>query len=160
MGPFFQNFKKTGPFQTSKRNKSAKTQQNPINLYIFEISIKFCVDWYIIWCISGKLKIFLYYRWQNLQVANRRWRRSLKIAKKNQRSICTNGQCFPKYRVKILKKLKIFLYYRWQNLQVADRQWRRSLKIAKKNQRSICINGQCFPKYRVKISKKWKYETP
>ena len=82
MGPFFEISKKTGPFQTSKRHKSAKTHQNPINLYIFEISIKFCVDWYIIWCISGKLKIFLYYRWQNLQVANRRWRRSLKIAKK------------------------------------------------------------------------------
>lgn len=79
----FSKILKNRPISDFKTTQVSQTHQN-LSTNIFEISKKFCVDWYIIWCTSSKLKIFLYYRWQNLQVADdRRWRWALKIAEKS-----------------------------------------------------------------------------
>ena len=44
-------------------NNSWITQNKYIKLYIFEIRIKFRVDWYIIWHILKNFKIFHFSRW-------------------------------------------------------------------------------------------------
>ena len=60
MGPFFNFLEKRGSFQTLRAQKRWNTQNNPITLYISEISIKFCVDWYIIWGILKIFEIFVF----------------------------------------------------------------------------------------------------
>ena len=60
MGPFFNFSEKRGSFQTLRAHKRWNTENNPITPYISEISIKFCVDWYIIWGILKIFEIFVF----------------------------------------------------------------------------------------------------
>ena len=53
-GPLWPIFDKTGHFQTLNGHKSKTTQDRHTKLYIFEISVKFCVD-----CLLEMFKIFL-----------------------------------------------------------------------------------------------------
>ena len=62
MGPFFEIFWKRGSFEPWTGHKSRNTQNNPITLYISEISVKFCVDWYTIWGVLKMFEIFDFYR--------------------------------------------------------------------------------------------------
>ena len=58
-GPKLGFREKRGPFQPSNGHKSKNIQDNPIKLYIFEISIKFRVDWCICLRLKKKLKFGL-----------------------------------------------------------------------------------------------------
>ena len=59
-GPFFEIFCKRGPFETSRAPKSGNTQNNPLTLYISEISVKFCVDWYTNLCLTFAQNLRIY----------------------------------------------------------------------------------------------------
>ena len=56
--PVFAKRVKTGHFQTLNDHKSKTTQNKHTKLYIFEISVKFCVDWYINLWHLGNFKIW------------------------------------------------------------------------------------------------------
>ena len=58
-GPLWPIFDKTSHFQTLNGHKLNTTQDKHTKLYIFEISVKFCVDWYINQCLLEMFKIFL-----------------------------------------------------------------------------------------------------
>ena len=59
MARFWPLFPKPGHFQTLNGHKSKSFENKHTKLYIFEISVKFCVDWYINQCLLEMFKIFL-----------------------------------------------------------------------------------------------------
>ena len=57
--PVFPKIQISGLFQPSNGHKSRYMQNKPIKLYIFEISVKFCVEWYTPFCHLRYFKIWL-----------------------------------------------------------------------------------------------------
>ena len=62
---------KLGLFQSSNGHNSRNTQDRPMKLYIFGISVKFCVDWYIIWSILIMFEISE--NWQVPELTGGNW---------------------------------------------------------------------------------------
>ena len=58
-GPFFKIWGKTGLFRPLNDHNSKNSQDKHTKLYIFEISVKFCVDWYVGWYILKILKKYI-----------------------------------------------------------------------------------------------------
>ena len=103
--PILGILRKTGLFQPWNGHNSKNPQDMHTKVYIFEISVKFCVDWYVAWLSLKKSKIWLILAGGQKVPA----KKSTKMTSKNseKKSVEYSAEWSTILRTPVLKKKKV-----------------------------------------------------